>query len=175
MARVVTALEDAGIREQTTLFVVADHGFTLHAESDLSESLQRQEGCSKVDGAGKTSEARANVFPEGGMGLVYCNDPGTVETDRSRVKELFTGREGVVEVLEPCRITSTGCRTARIRRIVDLVLVLRRRLRGERRRSGDAWVEQAKVKLAGSHGFWPQLADERLAWSPAAAFGRLSA
>lgn len=156
VARVAAALEEAGIREQTTLFVVADHGFTLTPKAICPNRLLRQEGLLKVDGTGKMSEAQVNVFPEGGVGLVYCNDPGAVEADRSRVKELFTGREGVVEVLEPSQYHEHGLPNPReYAQSPDLVLVCADGYAVNGDAAGEPWVEQSeKVKTSlGSHGF----------------------
>lgn len=156
VARVVAAIEDAGIREQTTLFVVADHGFTLTPKAVCPNRLLRQEGLLKVDGAGKTSEAQVNVFPEGGVGLVYCNNPGTVEADRRRVKELFTGREGVVEVLEPSQYHEHGLPHPReYAQSPDLVLVCADGYAVNADAAGEAWIEPSeKVRTSlGSHGF----------------------
>lgn len=109
----------------------------------------------KLDGAGKVAEARVNVFPEGGIGLVYCNDPGTVEADRRRAKELFTGREGVAEVLEPSQYPEHGLPHPReYAQAPDLVLVCADGFAVSADAVGEAWVETSeKVKTSiGSHG-----------------------
>lgn len=100
LAKIVKAIDDAGIREQTTIMVVADHGFAATPQAIRPNVLLRKEGLLKVT-AGKISDARVHVISEGGIGLVYCTNPGEVEADRQRVKKLLEGQEGVVEVLLP--------------------------------------------------------------------------
>lgn len=107
VARVLEALNDAGILDRTTVLLVADHGFTLTPKSIKPNVLLRQAGLLKAE-QGRIVEAAVNVVPEGGLGLVYCNVPGQVEADRRRVKELFAGKEGVAAVLEPEEFAKHG-------------------------------------------------------------------
>jgi len=100
LARVVAAIDEAGIGDQTTLFVVADHGHTTTPKAVRAHVLLRQHGLLTVT-ANKISEARAHVFSEGGTGLVYCTSPGDVEADRELIKKIFTGQEGIAQVLLP--------------------------------------------------------------------------
>jgi predicted AlkP superfamily pyrophosphatase or phosphodiesterase len=100
LSRIIAAIEEAGIRDQTTLFVVADHGHTTTPKAVRAHVLLRQHGLLTV-AANKISEARAHVFSEGGTGLVYCTSPGDVEADRELISKLFTGQEGIAQVLLP--------------------------------------------------------------------------
>jgi hypothetical protein len=87
---------------------------------------------------------------------VYCNNPGTVEADRRRVKELFTGREGVVEVLEPSQYHEHGLPHPReYAQSPDLVLVCADGYAVNADAAGEAWIEPSeKVRTSlGSHGF----------------------
>ncbi|MGC3966652.1 MAG: alkaline phosphatase family protein [Pirellulales bacterium] len=154
VGRVLAALDEAGTRKATTLFIVADHGFALTPNAICPNRLLRQEGLLTFE-AGKVTEARINVFPEGGTGLIYCNDPGAVEADRQRVKALFTGREGVAEVLEPSQYHEHGLPHPReYSQAPDLVLVCRPGYAVNADAAGEAWVEPSeKVKSSlGSHG-----------------------
>jgi predicted AlkP superfamily pyrophosphatase or phosphodiesterase len=107
LSRIVDVLEDAGIREKTTLIVLADHGFTRTPKAIRPNVLLREKGLLKVS-AGKLQDARIHVIPEGGIGLVYCTNPGTADEDRRQVKEMFTGQEGVAEVLLPEQFAEHG-------------------------------------------------------------------
>lgn len=155
VARVVQALNEAGIRERTTIFVVADHGFTLTPRAVRPNVLLRQEKLLTATGS-KISEARVNVVPEGGVGLVYCNDPMQAEADRRRVRELFSGKEGVAAVLGPEEFGKHGLPLPReYRQAPDLVLAAQDGYGVSGAVEGDAFVVsqvEGRVSL-GSHGF----------------------
>ena len=156
VARVLAALDEAGIRDRTTVFVVADHGFTMTPKAIQPNVLLRQHGLLTTGAGGKIVEARVNVFPEGGVGLVYCNDPGQSTADRQRVKGLFTGKEGVDEVLEPARFAEHGLPHPReYAQSPDLVLVAKDGYGVSGLAEGDAFVTtQVLGRVSfGSHGF----------------------
>lgn len=100
IGRVLDAIDDAGIEDQTTVFVVADHGFAQVKKSLRPNAVLRREGLLEAQGNRITS-ARVQVVPEGGIGMVYLTDPKTAEKDRETVKRLFQDAEGVAAVLGP--------------------------------------------------------------------------
>lgn len=155
LAKIVEAIDDAGIRDQTTLIVVSDHGFTLTPKAILPNVLLRKKGLLKVT-AGKISEARVHVVPEGGIGLVYCTDPGQAPADRQLVKDLFTGQEGVADVVLPDRYAELGLPHPReYPQSPDAVLVAKDGYGVSAAAEGDDFVAsntEAKTAL-GSHGF----------------------
>lgn len=155
VARVLAALEEAGVRERTTVFVVSDHGFIRTPQAIRPNIVLRKAGLLKADGA-RISEAQVNVVPEGGIGLVYCNVPGQVEADSKRVKELFEGLEGVEEILEPAQYAEHGLPHPReYRPAPDLVLVAKEGYGVSGSVEGDDFVTthtEARTSL-GSHGF----------------------
>lgn len=107
LARIVNAIEDAGIRDQTTLIVVSDHGFTTTPKAIRPNVLLRQAGLLKVE-AGKLSAAEVHVVPEGGIGLVYCTNPGDAPQAAAEFKKMFVGQEGVADVLLPEQYSKVG-------------------------------------------------------------------
>lgn len=155
LSKIVDAIDDAGIREKTTLIVVSDHGFTLTPKAIMPNVLLRQKGLLKVT-AGKLSEARVHVVPEGGIGLVYCTDPGQAPADRERVKEIFTGQEGVADVVLPDRFSELGIPHPReYSQAPDAVLVAKDGYGVSAVAEGEDFVAshtEAKTAL-GSHGF----------------------
>ena len=76
VGRVLDAIAAAGIQDKTAVFIVADHGFTLTPKALKPNALLRREGFLKAGRGGKIEEARVQVVPEGGMGLLYFSDPG---------------------------------------------------------------------------------------------------
>jgi predicted AlkP superfamily pyrophosphatase or phosphodiesterase len=156
LARIVAAIDAAGIGDTTTIMVVADHGFTLTPKAIRPNVLLRKEGLLTVAAGGKIATARMHVVPEGGIGLVYCTDPATAPTDRRRAAELFTGQEGVVEVLQPEQFAEYGLPHPReYGPAPDLVLVAKDGYGVSAAADGEAFVapgSESRV-ATGNHGF----------------------
>src|SRR5207302_10709193 len=94
---VVEAIDDAGIRDRTTILVVSDHGFMAIPKTLQPNVVMRQADLLTVEG-GQVTSARAQVIPEGGIGMLYLTVPGKTRDDRNRVIELFRDREGIAEI-----------------------------------------------------------------------------
>jgi len=156
LARVLAAIDEAGIRDKTTVMVVADHGFTLTPKAIRPNVILRQNGLLQVAQGGKITEARVHVIPEGGIGLVYCTDPATAAADARRVQQLLLGQEGVAAVLAPEQFTEYGLPHPReYSQAPDLVLVAKDGYGVSGATEGETFValgSDAKVP-AGSHGF----------------------
>ncbi len=97
--RVVEAIEDAGLRDRTVIFVVADHGFMAIPKTILPNVALRRAGLLTVEGT-RMSSARVHVIPEGGIGMVYLTVPEKSAEDRQTVRELFSKHEGIAEIIE---------------------------------------------------------------------------
>jgi len=155
LAQILRAIDDAGIRGKTTVFVVADHGFTLTPKALRPNVVLRQNGLLTVAG-GKIAEARVHVVPEGGIGLVYCTDPGAAPADRKRIQELFHRLEGIANVLAPDQFAEYGLPHPReYGPAPDLVIVAKDGYGVSGSAEGETLValgSEAKVS-AGSHGF----------------------
>lgn len=156
LARILEAIDEAGIRERTTVFVVADHGFTLTPQAIRPNVVFRQQGLLTVGAGGKIAEARVQVVPEGGIGLVYCTDPATAAEDRRRVQELLAGQEGVAEIVAPENFAKYGLPHPReYGQAPDLVVVAKDGFGVSGSAEGETLVAagtEARV-AAGSHGF----------------------
>jgi predicted AlkP superfamily pyrophosphatase or phosphodiesterase len=155
LAKMVAATKEAGIADKTTFIIVSDHGFTTTPKTIRPNVLLRKEGLLKVSG-GKITDAQIHVFPEGGIGLVYCTDPGQAPADRLKFKELLEGQEGVAEVLLPEQFAEHGLPHPReYNQAPDAVIVAKDGYSVSGSAEGDTLVAsntEAKASL-GSHGF----------------------
>lgn len=108
VGQVLDSLEAAGIRSNTTVFVVADHGFATATNLIQPNVLLRQQRLLQTGTANQITEARVQVVSEGGTGMIFLTDPATREADRKQVIELFSGREGVADIIEPKDYAALG-------------------------------------------------------------------
>ncbi len=156
LARVLEAIDEAGIRDKTTVLVVADHGFTLTPKAIRPNVVLRQNGLLQLAPGGKIADARAHVVPEGGIGLIYCTEPTTAAADATRVQQLLVGLEAVAAVVAPDQFGQYGLPHPReYSQAPDLVLVAKDGYGVSGSAEGETFVapgSEAKVS-AGSHGF----------------------
>jgi len=108
---VLNALDAAGIRSNTTVFVTADHGFARATNLLQPNVLLRRAGLLELGRDNRIAKARAQVLPEGGIGMVYLKNPHTRGADRKKVLELFSGKEGIAQIVEPSQFAALGLPT----------------------------------------------------------------
>lgn len=156
IGRMLDAIESAGIKNSTAVFIVADHGFTLTPRALKPNAVLRREGFLKVGPSGKIAEARVHVVPEGGMGLLYFNDPDLKPEDRQRVRDLFSGQKGIAQVVEPAHYAELGLPHPRANnQMADMVLLAEDGYGFSSQADGDELVAASEVSGVpkGSHGF----------------------
>jgi predicted AlkP superfamily pyrophosphatase or phosphodiesterase len=108
IGQLLDALDAAGIRTNTTVFLVADHGFASATNLLQPNVLFRQAGLLELGPTGQLTKARAMIVPEGGTGMVYLTDPQTRESDRKKIMALLHGKEGLADVIGPDRYAALG-------------------------------------------------------------------
>ncbi|HEX8911672.1 MAG TPA: alkaline phosphatase family protein [Humisphaera sp.] len=119
---VLEALDAAGIRDRTTVFVVADHGFATATTLVNPNVMLRQAGLLTAGPTG-VAGAKAVSVSEGGTALVYLDDRATADAERAKLVELFRGKEGIEQVLGPADFGRLGLPTPdRSAQAPDLVL-----------------------------------------------------
>lgn len=153
VGRVVKAIDDAGLRDKTTIFVLADHGFAQIHHAIHPNAALRREGLITVQN-GRVASARAYVIPEGGTGLVYLSNPETEAQDAETVRRLFRNVEGIAAVLGPDDFARYRMPTpATNPNMANLVLVAKDGYTISGSTSGDEIVVPNKSGVTGSHGF----------------------
>ncbi|MEX0601197.1 MAG: alkaline phosphatase family protein, partial [Rhodothermales bacterium] len=105
---VLDALEEAGIRDRATIFVVSDHGFMNVSRRIYPNVLLQEEGLLEVDADGQPVSARVHALSNGGSAMVFATDPATKDEDLDRARQLFEGAEGIARVLTPDEFEAFG-------------------------------------------------------------------
>jgi len=108
LREVLRALNEAGIRERTTLFIVADHGFEKALKIVNPNVLFRKAGLLEATSVGQIVRARAQIVSEGGTALVYLTNSETRNEDAAKVREVLREAEGIAEVIGPERFAELG-------------------------------------------------------------------
>lgn len=149
---VIDAIDAAGIRDRTTIMIVSDHGFISVPRTLQPNVVLRQAGLLTVEND-QASTARAHVYPEGGIGMVYLTVPDTYEEDRRKVIELFRDRNEIAEILTPADYSRHGLPLpADNRQMADLILVAKEGFGFSLNPNGDDFVVNSQTTV-GMHGF----------------------
>lgn len=107
VAKIVSAVDEAGMTARTTFVIVSDHGFkTVKRQIRLNAAFAKS-GLLKVQD-GKVVSAEAYSVPEGGSALVYVTVPDASGDVLKRVKPIFDGIEGIDRVVEPSEYARYG-------------------------------------------------------------------
>ena len=126
VGQVLDALEGAGIRSNSTVIVTSDHGFAPVTNVLHPNAVFRRAGLLELGASNIVTRARVQLVSEGGIGMIYLNNPATRETDRKKVLELLSGKEGVEEILDADQFAKHGLPTpATNKEMADLILIAR--------------------------------------------------
>jgi predicted AlkP superfamily pyrophosphatase or phosphodiesterase len=153
VGRVLGALEDAGIRGQTAVFIVADHGFAAAPKSLRPNAILRRHGLLSVEG-GRVKSGRVLAVAEGGIAMVYLTDPANARADHDTVLRLFRGQEGISAVLEPKDYPRYHLpQPSENAAMGDLVLAAKEGYAFSLDTRGEDFVVPNEIATAGAHGF----------------------
>ena len=92
-------LDKSGLRENTSVFIVADHGFERVTKQIAAHVILRKAGLLETEETPKM--ARVQAISEGGTLMVYLHSTKTKKADRKKVIELFKNQEGIDQILKP--------------------------------------------------------------------------
>ncbi len=122
VARVLDALDSAGLRRRATVIVVSDHGFKAAPRVVRPNVLLRQAGL--LEGTGDAVVCDAYALSEGGTAMVYVTDRSRVAELRPRLKALFGRVEGITDVRDRADFSRLGMPDPdKNLQMADLVLV----------------------------------------------------
>lgn len=149
---VIDAIDEAGIRDRTTIFIVSDHGFMSIPKTLNPNVLLRQAGLLTVEG-GKVTAAKVHAVPEGGIAMVYLTVPESREADRAKVVELFGKAEGIADVVLPADFKKYGLpQPSEYPPMADIVLSAKDGYGFNGTATGEEFVVKSEGTL-GTHGF----------------------
>lgn len=152
VGQVVKAIHDAGIQDTTTILIVSDHGFMPIPKTLQPNVALRQAGLLTVEGA-QVSTARAHVYPEGGIAMLYLTVPDKRDEDRKKVIELFQNREGIADILTAEEFRKFGLPLPHeYPQMADLILVAKDGYGFNGTAVGEDFVIASDTTL-GTHGF----------------------
>jgi predicted AlkP superfamily pyrophosphatase or phosphodiesterase len=112
LARLLAAVERAGIAADTTLVVASDHGFANVTRCVNPRFLLLQAGLFTLDATGKPTAWQADVLSATGAAYVYLNDPHDAALE-ARVRQVFenaraSGTSGIGRIFSAAEISTLG-------------------------------------------------------------------
>jgi predicted AlkP superfamily pyrophosphatase or phosphodiesterase len=156
IADVLRAIEAAGIRDRTTLFVTADHGFETALKIVNPNVVFRKAGLLETSATPSVLKARAQIISEGGIAMVYLTDPATLDENRAKVLSLMGGHEGIAEILRPEQFGALHLPDPlKNRQMADLILVAKQGYAFSNDAHGERSVTEVTLAAGnqGHHGY----------------------
>ncbi len=106
VARLMAALERAGLKDKTTVVVLADHGFrTAKRTVNLNVALR---AAGLINGEGPDRAAEAWAMPWGGAAGIYIRDRAARASLVPRIERAVSALEGVDRVISGNGLTELG-------------------------------------------------------------------
>jgi predicted AlkP superfamily pyrophosphatase or phosphodiesterase len=141
VAEVVEAVQQAGIIDRTTFFVVSDHGFKAYTNEIRANVALESNGLTRA----------AYVLQEGGTGFLYFNATNSPGLSRE-VIELMKSVEGIADVITPDHFEALGLPLPQKEpQMFDLLLTAKAGYSFSGATGGA--VTAAVPQQAGSHGY----------------------
>ena len=173
LARLLEAVERAGLKEQTSVILLADHGFRIARRTIQPNVILRRQGL--ITGEGPNLRADAWTMSWGGAAGIYLRDSTQRAALVPRISELMRPVEGIARVVTGADILALGLPDpARSDQAPDLVLVAADGYDFGRRDTGDVVgpVDAAHVGHHGAINTDPSMRALFVAWGHGVAPGR---
>ena len=150
--KILDAVDAAGLRDNTTIFIVADHGFDKVEKWIHANAVLRNAGLLEARDDDSISRARVQAVPEGGTAFVYLNSAKTTDADRLKVISLLEKLEGVSKIVLPTDYAKLGLPQPVVNpQAPDLVLVAESGYSFANGTGGETISK--KDRTTGSHGY----------------------
>lgn len=152
VARVLEAIEDAGIAPRTTVFVVSDHGFITVKRQIRPNAAFAKAGLLTAD-QGKIAKSQVYSVPEGGTALVYVTVPDPSGALLKRAKQALEGIEGIEKVVEPSEYAQYGLPSPSVNDQMGALFLIGKAGYAFTAAVGDEVVVDAPAGSLGAHGY----------------------
>jgi len=148
----VQGVKDAELWDSTTLIVTSDHGFKTVEKHLYPNVALKKAGLASAIG-NTVTKCEAVAMTEGGMAFVYVTDPAKKAELLPKLKELFTGMEGIEQVVDGADGPKLGMPTPEENQAMgDLVLFAKSGYAFSGSAAGQNVVEPVKSSI-GTHGY----------------------
>lgn len=160
------ALASAGLQDRSTVFLTTDHGFKKVRQLIYPNVALREAGLLQTQD-GKITQCAASVLTQGGMAMVFVNDPARRAELLPSLKSICSKLEGVAEVIDPRKTPVPGMPTPEQNPgMGDLILFAQPGSAFQPEAHLSATVAEARTYL-GAHGYPntdPELDGLLVAW-----------
>ncbi len=152
VGQLLARIDASGRRAQTTIIVTTDHGFKKVEKYVYANVILKQAGLLRAGGA-TIAQCDAFAGTQGGIAFIYVTDPARRAELLPKLRQLFTGAEGVERVLDGSEAPSLGMPTpAENEGMGDLILYAKAGYAFSGAATGDVTAGPA-VNYGGTHGY----------------------
>jgi predicted AlkP superfamily pyrophosphatase or phosphodiesterase len=152
VGRLLESARRAGILDQTTVFVVADHGFKTYKSVAHPNALLRK--LELVQGSDSAIECDAWVIPEGGSAMVYITRQNRKAELTDKLKRELAALGGVAQVISPSEYDKLGYpQPSKNDRMADLVLAAKDGYAFDGAHTGETVTDVPAGSTPGTHGY----------------------
>lgn len=149
VGQVLAAIDRAGIRDTTTVFVVSDHGFKTYSKLIHPNAVLRQKGLLKDAG-----DCDAWTISEGGTAMVYVTRESKRADTMKAMQEAFRAVPGISRVIPPEEFEQNGYpKWIAGGRMADLVLAAQPGYSFDAAIAGEAVTDVPAGATRGAHGY----------------------
>jgi predicted AlkP superfamily pyrophosphatase or phosphodiesterase len=161
--RILAAIDRAGIRETTTVFVVSDHGFRPFGKLIHPNAVLRSKGLLR-----DAADCDAWTISEGGTAMLYATRESNRAETVKTMQEAFRGVPGIARVITPAEFVSAGYpKWTPNGRMADLVLAAEPGYAFDAAIAGEPVTTVPAGSNPGAHGYLnsdPDMQEILVAW-----------